>query len=262
MSAQMTPPFASWFNSIVRDPETGDPLQRRDDAFVRNDGKRYPVQDGILSAVYPESLTGDDEHWNRFYDKFAPFYDLTQRVLGKLITGVDVTEAWRDVVARMELQPGIRVLEVSPGPGIVQKLLRERIGERGELVALDLSRNMLRQCRNRGDKNACLVHGNGQHLPFADNSFDALFHFGGVNLFNDPTKAIAEFVRVVKKDGVISWGDEGFSPSYNHTVRKRILTRMNPGYLRARPLIPPTIYDVKVHEVFSGLGYLVVGKKK
>jgi hypothetical protein len=37
---------------------------------------------------------------------------------------------------------------------------------------------------------------------------------------------------------------------------------MNPGYLRARPAIPETLTDVKVHEVFFGLGYLVVGTKK
>jgi len=257
-----SPFFPAWFEAILRDPETGQSLERRNRAYVRSDGKCYPLHDGILSAVFPESLTGDDAHWNRFYDLFAPFYDFTQRVLGRLMAGVDSTEAWKDVVARLKLPPSGRVLEVSPGPGIVQKLLRAQIGERGELAALDLSRNMLRQCQKRGDRNACLVHGNGQHLPFADNSFDALFHFGGVNLFNDPAKALGEFIRVVRKDGIVSWGDEGFSPSYKNGLRKKILTWLNPGYLRAGPAVPETMVDVQIHEVFSGLGYLVVGRKK
>jgi ubiquinone/menaquinone biosynthesis C-methylase UbiE len=258
----MNPAFTTWFEAILRDPETGQPLERRDNAYVRRDGKRYPLSDGIVSAVFPESLTGDDARWNGFYEKFAPFYEFTQRALGRLLAGIDAKEAWKDVVARLKLQPSSRVLEVSPGPGIVQKLLREQIGERGELVALDLSRNMLRQCQKRGDRKACLVHGNGQHLPFADHSFDALFHFGGVNLFNDPAKAIGEFIRVVRKDGIVSWGDEGFSPSCKNGIRKKILTRLNPGYLRARPAVPETLVDVKTHEVFGGLGYLVVGRKK
>jgi ubiquinone/menaquinone biosynthesis C-methylase UbiE len=38
-------------------------------------------------------------------------------------------------------------------------------------------------------------------LPFADNSFDILFHFGGVNLFNNPDLALREFVRVVRRGG-------------------------------------------------------------
>jgi ubiquinone/menaquinone biosynthesis C-methylase UbiE len=257
--------FPPWLDAILCDPETKQPLQRHGDAGFRSDRQCYPVRDGILSAVFPELLTGEDARCNRFYERFAPYYEWTQRVLGRLISGSDATpeQLWRrDVIARLGLQPASRVLEVSPGPGVVQRLLRERIGEKGELVALDLSKNMLRQCQKRGDGNACLIHGNGQHLPFADNSFDALFHFGGINLFNHPAKAIEEFVRVVRKDGILAWGDEGFSPSHPDGMKKKILTWMNPGYLRARPAIPDTVTDVKTYEVFFGFAYLVVGKKK
>jgi ubiquinone/menaquinone biosynthesis C-methylase UbiE len=251
-----------WLASILRDPETGESLERRDNAFVRSDGKPYRIKNGILSIVYPDALTGADEHWNRFYDKFAPFYEFTQRVLGKLLTGVDTTTAKRDVIDRLRLPRSSRVLEVSPGPGVFQSLLREQIGAEGELVALDLSQSMLRQCQRRGDSRAYLIHGNGQYLPFSDDSFDALFHFGGVNLFNDPGKAIGEFVRVVKKGGIVSWGDEGFSPSYPHPTRKKVLTFLNLGYLRTRPNVPKTIVEVETHEVFGGLAYLIVGRKQ
>ena len=69
-------------------------------------------------------------------------------------------------------------------------------------------------------------------MPFADSSFDALFHFGGVNLFNDSNKAVQEFIRVVKRNGIVSWGDEGFSKNYRSETRKRILAKMNPGFLK------------------------------
>ena len=121
---------------------------------------------------------------------------------------------------------------------------------------------MLRQCQRRNPRlNVHLVHGNGQFLPFADDSFDALFHFGGVNLFNEPDKAIHEFIRVVKTNGTVSWGDEGFSKSYRSKTRKKILSAMNPGFLKPAPGIPETLHEVKVHEVYGGLGYLVVAKK-
>ena len=54
-------------------------------------------------------------------------------------------------------------------------------------------------------------------MAFADESIDALFHFGGINLFNDRERALREFVRVVRKDGVVCWGDEGFSEDYPKT---------------------------------------------
>lgn len=251
-----------WFESILRDPEMGQALKQCDGGFVRSDGKRLPVEDGILSAVYPESLAGDDAKWNRFYDSFAPFYDFTQRILGKMLVGIDSGEAWKDLVEQLDVSPGSHVIEVSPGPGVAQRWLRTKLGTQGVLVALDLSKEMLRQCRKRGDPRARLVHGNAQRLPFVDGAFDALFHFGGVNLFNDAASAIGEFVRVVRPGGLVSWGDEGFSPSFPDGWRKRLLTRMNPGYLRDRPAIPNTVGNVKVREVFGGLGYLVMGRKK
>ncbi len=252
----------AWFDSILRDPETRQSLARHGDTLVRSDGKSYPISDGIPSLVFPESLGGEDGRWNRFYDNLAPFYDLIQRILGPiLVPGSNPEKGWRDVASRLDLKPGDRLLEVSPGPGIAQKFMREKIGPDGALVALDLSRGMLRQCRKRGDQRAFLVHGNAQYLPFADNSFDALFHFGGINQFNDPSLAITEFVRVVKPGGLVSWGDEGFSPSFPDGWRKRMLVRASPGYLQPRPPIPPTLSEVKTHEVFWGLGYLVVGRR-
>jgi ubiquinone/menaquinone biosynthesis C-methylase UbiE len=155
------------------------------------------------------------------------------------------------------------VLEVSPGPGVFQKFLRNDIGEKGELVVLDLSMGMLRQCQKKNNRlNVQLIHGNAQFLPFADNSFDALFHFGGINLFNDPQKAISEFIRVVKKDGIVSWGDEGFSENYRNERRKKMMLRINPGFAKPRPLVPDTVYDVIENDVYDGLAYLVVARKR
>lgn len=42
-----------------------------------------------------------------------------------------------------------------------------------------------------------------EKLCYSDNSFDALFHSGGVYFFNDPDKAISEFIRV-EKNGIVN----------------------------------------------------------
>jgi hypothetical protein len=83
----------------------------------------------------------------------------------------------------------------------------------------------------------------------------------GVNLFNDPGKAINEFIRVTKTDGIVSWGDEGFAEDYPNNLRRKILSRMNPGYIKTRQSVPAQVYDTKDYEVYNGLGYLVVGNK-
>lgn len=254
--------YPQWMNEILICPETSGTLQLKEGNYQRNDGYVYPLKNDILSVVYPKELSGDDARFNRMYNVWAPFYDLNERVMGKLLLGIDMVEVRKDMVSKLGLKPGMKILEVSPGPGVYQKFLRTEIGATGELVALDLSLGMLRQCQRKNDNlNVHLVHGNAQHLPFADNSFDALFHFGGVNLFNNPDKAINEFIRVVKKDGIVSWGDEGFSPNYKNERRKRLLLKINPGFNRPHPIIPDSLYNVSEHEVCMGLGYLVTGKK-
>jgi ubiquinone/menaquinone biosynthesis C-methylase UbiE len=100
-----------------------------------------------------------------------------------------------------------------------------------------------------------------QYLPFADESFDALFHFGGVNLFNEPDKGLLEFVRVVKKGGIVAWGDEEMSPDFTSRLRRKILIRLNPGYLKTPPSPPKGLSNIKKNIVRNGLGYLYVAKK-
>ena len=254
--------YSSFVNNILRCPETGEKLQPIEGGFKRADGKTYNVIDGILSAVYPPEISGEDKKWNAFYNILAPLYDINEKVMGGLIAGINMIEGRKEIVSHLNLRSGMKILEVSPGPGVFQKFLRDKIGNDGELVSLDLSLGMLRQCqRKNGPLKVQLIHGNAQYLPFAENSFDAVFHFGGVNLFNDLQKAIDEFIRVTKEDGIVSWGDEGFSSDYPNNTRRKILSKINPGYLKPRPNVPVTVSEIKEHKVYNGLGYLVTGKK-
>jgi ubiquinone/menaquinone biosynthesis C-methylase UbiE len=254
--------YTEWLINRLRCPETLKTLKHEENCF-RSDGKVYEIKNDILSIVFPDDLVGDDAKYNRIYNLFAPLYDLNERVMGKLLTGVDMIKGRKQIISFLGLNPGMKVLEVSPGPGVFQKFLRNDIGKEGELVALDLSMGMLRQCHKRNESlNVQLIHGNAQFLPFADNSFDALYHFGGVNLFNDPQKAISEFIRVVKKDGIVSWGDEGFSKNYRNERRKKMMLRINPGFAKPRPVVPDSVYDIKENEVYDGLAYLVVARKR
>lgn len=255
--------YPDWFNEILRCPETGKKLSYSNGSYCRGDGACYPVKNGILSIVYPKALSGEDEKMNKFYNRFAPIYDFNERVLGRAVTGVNMTKGRKEIISKLNLKPSDnKILEVSPGPGVFQKFLRDAVGEEGRIVSLDLSMAMLRQCQTKnGNLNIYLVQGNAQFLPFADESFDVLFHFGGVNLFNEPQKAISEFVRVTKKGGTVSWGDEGFSKEYSHNFRRKMLSKINPGFTKPKPAIPANVTNVEENAVYDGLGYLVVGEK-
>jgi hypothetical protein len=89
---------------------------------MRKDGKVFPVHDGILSIVYPETLVGSDSEWNHRYNWLAPYYDFSERFLGRLITSVDMVKGRREIVSHLEFLAGCRLLEVSPGPGVFHEM--------------------------------------------------------------------------------------------------------------------------------------------
>lgn len=255
--------YPDWLKELLRCPVTGAELKFENNAFKRLDGKIYFVYNDMASMVHPAEVGGGDARMNKLYNFLAPFYDFNERFFGRIFTGVDIAKGRKEIVSLLDLQPGMRILEVSPGPGVFQPHLREAVGSDGEILALDLSMGMLRQCQNKNsDLNIYLIHANAQHLPFADESFDAVFHFGGINLFNDPQQAIDEFVRVVKKNGLVAWGDEGFSKNYPNNFRKKLMSKINPGFLKDRPRIPSGLFDVKEYEVYNGMAYLHVAKKQ
>jgi len=173
-------------------------------------------------------------------------------------------EGRKEIISYLNLRSGMKILEVSPGPGVFQKFLRDKIGNDGELVSLDLSLGMLRQCqRKNGSLNVQLIHGNAQYLPLPRTVLTRFFILAGVNLFNDPKKAINEFIRVTKEDGIVSWGDEGFFFGLSKTTfGEKYFSKMNPGYIKPRPNVPATVSEVKEYKVYNGLGYLVTCRKK
>src|SRR5215467_5509370 len=66
-----------------------------------------------------------------------------------------------------------RVLDLACGPGDTSYMLSKRAQM---VVGLDLSKTMLQAARERcAARNVTLVQGDGLHLPFASQSFDACY---------------------------------------------------------------------------------------
>ena len=239
-------------------PITHDPLFVVNDKLCTENGAHcYPIVNGIPNCVVPLYLGDDDARWSNFYDRISPFYAWSERVLGRAITGLDIVSEREGVVDLIPASPKQTILEVSPGSGIYQAALAKKVGIHGKIVALDLSAGMLNQCRKVTANQIpapALVQGNAAYLPFETGCFDGLFHFGGVNLFSEPEKALGEFARVVKPGGWVVFGDERFSKSWQgrRDWRARLLRNMNPGYNRIPPATPISLECAAEHDVIGG----------
>jgi len=245
---------------LLRSPGGALRLRLQGQDLVDDAAGRYPVKDGIPRLLGPEALQGGQARWQRFFDWLAPGYDLSERVGGRLLCGLDLRAEQRRLVESLPIVPSSSLLEVCTGPGVFQPLLAKAVGPQGRLAALDLSWGMVRLCaqRTRGQRPApFVVQGNGAALPFADTSFDHIFHFGGIKLFSSPEQALTECARVLRPGGLLFLGDEGFIPTTTaRDWRRRLLLRVNPCFRRPPPEVPPQLTLKKQEHVYDGLAFL------
>lgn len=128
------------------------------------------------------------------FDRVAPRYDLANALLS---LGQDAH--WRRVTAAAAEPAGRRILDVASGPGNVAKAM-VALGAR-EVVALDLSYNMLAHGHRQQPVGITFVNGDALALPFDDDAFDGLTISFGLRNVPDPQAALAEFSRVVRPGG-------------------------------------------------------------
>ena len=107
-----------------------------------------------------------------------------------------------DLAERAAVRRPQRVLEIAAGTGVVTRRLAAALPAGCEIVATDLNPGMIEQARAVGTVRPVEWQAaDGQQLPFADASFDAVVCQFGVMFFPDKAKAFSEARRVLRSGG-------------------------------------------------------------
>ena len=255
--------FSDQILQLLCDPETHEPLEAGPDClFNPHSGKRFEIRDGI-PVFLTADVTGMNAKYQRMYDRIAPGFDFVENVY-RFFKRTNMEEARRGYLDEIEIRPDFRVLEVSVGTGANIRLLPAA----REFFGLDISWGMLHKCRQnlaRWHKTAKLFMGEGEHLPFRDATFDAVFHFGGINFFNDKAGAIAEMIRVARPGTRIVISDETEEHVKSAYERSPFIGRHYRGRTEqvAAPidLVPPGMLEPRSKVFREGRLYCVTFRK-
>lgn len=118
-----------------------------------------------------------------------------------------------DFVNRLNLKPGMKVLDVACGTGNTA-LPEAKTG--ATVTGVDLAPNLLEKARENAKAaglNAKFEEGDAEALPYADGSFDAVITMFGAMFAPRPELVAAELKRVCRPGGVIAmanWTPTGF----------------------------------------------------
>jgi SAM-dependent methyltransferase len=118
-----------------------------------------------------------------------------------------------DFVARLNLKPGTKVLDVACGTGN-QSIPAARTG--AQVTGLDIAPNLLEQARERAKSENLKIEfteGDAEKLPYSAAQFDVVLSMFGAMFAPRPEVVAAELKRVCRPGGLIAmgnWTPEGF----------------------------------------------------
>lgn len=139
----------------------------------------------------PNNPLSNSESWNSVAENYGEMADWVMTPFAK---------------KALEILPADKsasVVDVACGTGILTCMMANLVNN---VHALDFSADMLADLRTRLAKreiqNVEITHGDGQNLPFKDNSFNDAFSLFGLMFFPDRIKGFKELYRVLKPNGI------------------------------------------------------------
>lgn len=245
--------------AFLQNPYNGQALkwinQPKRKGVVDVHGTFFPYQDGYLNFLAGRRISGLNQKFQRFYDRtsrLARF--LGHWLLRQLLPG----DLGSDVQGAVRINPGDQVLEIAVGTGRNLKSLPAD----ARYFGVDISGGMLEQCVRNARKWGLqleLCQASAEELPYRDNVFDSVFHFGGIHFFNDPEQAIREMIRVAKPGAPIVLVDNTLR-ALNARYRRNPLLRTylrptevaRPGFYAPREMVPGAMLDVELQFINEG----------
>jgi arsenite methyltransferase len=161
------------------------------------------------------------EHWEGWEVPFTSLPDTYFTAYDNLTFPRRVAER---MVINAKLVPRQRVLDVACGTGWAAMAAARAVGGSGKVIGVDIENSWLDIAREKaasaGLSNIEYRKGDTEALDFDDGSFDAVLCASSIMLFNDITKALKEWHRVLKPGGIVAY--TSFGPRFLQPIIKPI----------------------------------------
>lgn len=157
----------------------------------------------MKDTVKPYDKEGSKkEQVAKMFNTIAPRYDLLNRLLS---FGID--RIWRKkLVKAVRAQKPSNIVDLATGTGDVAMALTKI--QDVPITGLDIAKDMLalakRKSRNHNLQDRIeWIHGDGEHLPFDDNSYDSATIAFGIRNYENLEKGLEEMLRILTPAGQV-----------------------------------------------------------
>jgi SAM-dependent methyltransferase len=145
----------------------------------------------------------------------------------------------RQLIASLQLRPGMRILDAGCGSGETLNWLLEEVSPHGEVIGIDLSAPHVAAARSRADAQIEVFQGNLLHAPFAPGCFDLIWCVNTLHHLREPVQGVRSLANLLRPGGRIAVGQSSLVPDMyfawdarlerltNEAVRKYYRERYN-----------------------------------
>ncbi len=255
----------SWDETIYQCPADGSLLEPEESSsgprLRCRQGHGFAIRQGVPDFTWPPELETLDHETRDYYEESASTYDRYVHLTYKTY-GEDEDAVLDALIDRLHLAPHHVVLEVGCGTGRSSVRIAKRLGTDGTMYLQELSPRCLALAVEKL-RDCPVPHefavANGCYLPLPDNSVEAAYHYGGLNVFSDIGRALDEMARVTKPGGRVVVSDESMPVWLRETEFAKIMMNSNPLLRYEVPLqhLPVCARDVKVEWILGGVFYVI-----
>ena len=129
---------------------------------------------------------------------------------------------------RHGIKSGMNILEVGPGNGRYTVEAAKIVGPSGRITTIDIENKMIERVIKRMETesitNINAEVANVYKLPYQDCSFDLIYMIAVFNEIPEQEKALTEFHRVLKPNGILVFSELFMDPDYllSKTLTKKV----------------------------------------
>jgi ubiquinone/menaquinone biosynthesis C-methylase UbiE len=148
-----------------------------------------PAEQNVNPGINQHYQDPDYERWVRIFEH----------------PGREVYDKRREIVAALDLQPGMSVADIGAGTGLFTRLFARQVGDTGKVYAVDIAENfidnVLRTSREQGLNNVegIVNDQHATHLP--QNAVDVAFICDTYHHFEYPHSMLASIRQALRSNG-------------------------------------------------------------
>lgn len=161
------------------------------------------------TPIQPAGALKTDRRMDQYFANEDERRAVTRAMFDQAAAGYDSAESLtalgsgaryrREVLGRIGLAPGMALLDVAAGTGLVTAAALELVGPQGKVWALDPSPGMLAELRKKMDVQT--IEAYAESIPLPDEQVDVLTMGYALRHVGDLAQAFSEYHRVLKPHG-------------------------------------------------------------